>query len=387
MSQVGNSQEQEPPCATVDRAAFGKALDRAVIAAEKKPSHPILGNVHVFGNGHALTILANDLDLEIRSSILASANSDLNLTAPAHSVRNILKKAPSCDFIKLVQPDFSDETPTVSIKMDSVDFAVKSISPNEFPTMAGPGDDAVTVKMRAVDLLDVFCSVQFAISKEETRYYLNGVNLHEHENGLRFVATDGHRLARRFVATEIKGASNVILPVAFVTAVIKILKEKSGPECISLTWDTSRVQVAAGEVTITSKLIDGSFPDYERACPQYPELNISMDRDELLGAVKAVTSIFSAQCQKALKLTYNDGKLVLEGTSHENGHAKTTIEATANFDGPFAIGVNASYLVEQIIEASPDGGEIALYLTDGGGPFAIIGNRENWYSVLMPMRT
>jgi DNA polymerase-3 subunit beta len=239
----------------------------------------------------------------------------------------------------------------------------------------------------AKDLKDLIDRTQFAISTEETRYYLNGIYLHAFTAGkqktLRAVATDGHRLARVEMPLP-EGAENipgVIVPRKMVNEVRKLIEEVDGTVAVSLS-DT-RIRFAFDDVVLTSKLIDGSFPDYQRVIPTGNDKILEVDRKEFHDAVDRVSTI-SSEKSRAVKLSLKPGSLTLSATSAENGSATEEIEV--KYDGaPVDIGFNSKYLLDVAQQIEGEG--LQMVLADSVAPTLLrdMADAMALY-VLMPMR-
>ncbi|MCA3648956.1 MAG: DNA polymerase III subunit beta, partial [Methylobacterium sp.] len=223
----------------------------------------------------------------------------------------------------------------------------------------------------------------FAISTEETRYYLNGIYLHVIDGKLRAVATDGHRLALADVAAPAgaSGMPGVIVPRKTVSELLKLVSEAS--EAVTVELSSVKIRVSTGAVVLTSKLIDGTFPDYQRVIPQRNDKLMIVERDEFARSVDRVSTI-SSERGRAVKFALGDGKLTLSVHNPDAGQA--TEELLVDYEAsPLEIGFNARYLLDIVSQLEGDTALVKLF--DSGSP-TLIQDREGAASlyVLMPMR-
>jgi DNA polymerase-3 subunit beta len=228
---------------------------------------------------------------------------------------------------------------------------------------------------------------QFAISTEETRYYLNGIYLHVAGSGktqtLRAVATDGHRLAETdlSVPAGAAGMPGVIVPRKTVTEVQRLIEDTEGEVAIELS--SSKIRFSIGRVVLTSKLIDGTFPDYQRVIPAGNDKELTVDKKDFEAAVDRVSTV-SSERGRAVKLSLSSGKLILSVTNPDSGSATEELEVEYDAD-PLDIGFNSRYLLD--IAGQLDGEVAVLKLADPGSPTLIQDkDAKGALYVLMPMR-
>jgi DNA polymerase-3 subunit beta len=387
---------------TLDRDALLAALDPIARIVERKNTIPILGHVRLqAGRAQAaeggsatknrLAMTGTDLDLELRRSIEAEGAFP-DITAPAHLLHDILRKMPKGGLVSLeTLPDAR-----MIIKSGRSRFTVNTLPAEDFPDIVG-GELPHRFDIAGEALAQMIDTAQFAISTEETRYYLNGIYFHvpviEGDGGpLRAVATDGHRLARvdhtgsssakRGSQTEILPPAGVIVPRKAVAEIGK-LAEAAGEESVTVEVSTTKIRITAGDTVLTSKLIDGTFPDYSRVIPTTNDKLITLDRDDLAAAVDRVATI-SSERGRAVRLSLTPGQMRLSVSNPDAGEASE--EIAADYDGaPIEVGFNARYLVDILGQIEAD--TVLIKLADPGAP-AIIQAREGAPAlfVLMPMR-
>jgi DNA polymerase III subunit beta len=368
----------------VDRNTLVRALGHVTGIVERRHTIPILGNVLIRSlSGEALSLKASDLDMEALETLPATVEQQGSVTAPAHTLHDIVRKLPEGADIRF---EYKSETGRLTLSAGRASFELQVLPAEDFPDM---GDAELPHKFTipSHELKRLFEKPRFAMSTEETRYYLNGIFLHtiakDGASKLRAVATDGHRLAQAEVESPggLEGALGVIVPRKAVGEVLKLLGDEKGDAAVALSPSKIRFQV--GDVVLTSKLVDGSFPDYGRVIPTSNKKILKLDNALLVKAVDRVSTL-SSDKGKAVKLNISSGKLTISLNNPDAGSATEEIEA--EFDGePFEIGFNARYLLD--ITGQIDGDRIELKLADPASPtlFSDEADRSALY-VLMPMR-
>jgi DNA polymerase-3 subunit beta len=294
---------------------------------------------------------------------------------------DIVRKLPDGAQLELEQ---AGDGQRVSIFAGRSRFALQALPHEDFPDLAA-GEFPNSFGLAGGDLKGLIEKTRFAISTEETRYYLNGIYLHEVPAAgmLRAVATDGHRLAQAQIATPAgaKGMPGVIVPRKTVLEVVKLFEGVDGPVEVSLS--ASKIRFAAGDLVLTSKLIDGTFPDYERVIPRNNDKKLELDTKSFASAVDRVSTI-SMEKGRAVKLQIGGNKVVLTVNNPDSGSAEEEVACAYESD-PLDIGFNSRYLMDVASQIKSDGMEFQL--ADSGSPTIIRdpGDQQALY-VLMPMR-
>lgn len=368
---------------TIDRAALLKALGHVQSVVERRTTIPILSNVKLEADSGELRLKATDMDLEVMDGVTAEVQGEGAVTAPAHTLHDIVRRLPDGASVDLESVDGGER---LALRCDRSRFTLACLPVEDFPLMSG-GELPYRFRLQADALRGLIDRTRFAISTEETRYYLNGIYLHtctrDGVDVLRAVATDGHRLASVDVPqpTGAAGMPGIIVPRKTVAEVRAILEDADAEVEIALS--DSKVRFAAGRAVLTSKLIDGTFPDYGRVIPLHNDKQLDVECKPFAAAVDRVSAI-SSDRTRAVKLKVADGVLVLTATSQDHGSATEEIEVQYAGEG-MEIGFNSRYLLD--IAQQIRGESVRLLMADSGAPTIIqeLGDASALY-VLMPMR-
>jgi DNA polymerase-3 subunit beta len=329
---------------TIERAALLKALAHVQSVVERRNTIPILGNVLLSAGDDGLAFSATDLDMEIADAAPAHVESPGQITAPAHTLYEIVRKLPEGAEVSL---GFTGADPRLAVQAGRYKVNLPVLPAGDFPVMPSEGLSSA-ISLDVADITRLIDKTRFAISTEETRYYLTGIYLHtvmiEGRSLLRAVATDGHRLAlAEMPAPEgAAGAPGVIVPRKTVQELRRLLEDAG--EAIDLQLNAQKIRFEFGRATLTSKVIDGSFPDYTRVIPRENHRVMTVDNALFAAAVDRVATI-SSEKSRSVKLAVESGRVVLTVRNMETGQAVEELEV--DYDGdPFEIGFNARYLMD-----------------------------------------
>ena len=372
---------------TIERAALLRSLGHVQSVVERRNTIPILSNVLLKAENGELALTATDMDLEIVETVPAEVTRAGSTTAPAHTLYDIVRKLPDGSQVEL---DSSGDNGLLTLRSGRSNFKLGCLPTEDFPQMSG-GDLAHRFSLSASDLRMLVDRTRFAISTEETRYYLNGIYLHATRSRagetempvLRAVATDGHRLARVEIPLP-EGAGSipgVIVPRKTVMEIRKLIDEAA--DRIEVGLSETKVRFGFDAVTVTSKLIDGTFPDYERVIPTGNDKVLEVDSKVFASAVDRVATI-STEKSRAVKLSIDRGNLVLSATSPEAGSATEELEVSYD-NSPLEIGFNSRYLLDITQQIEGDGARFTM--ADAASPTIVrdVADPSALY-VLMPMR-
>jgi DNA polymerase III subunit beta len=365
---------------TLERAELVKALAHVHRVVERRNTIPILANVLLRAGKNGLELKATDLDLEIVETVPAEIKQASAVTVPAHMFYDIVRKLPEGSQVELQS---GTDRGSVQVRAGRSRFTLQTLPETDFPDIAA-GDLPHRFKLAAGDLKRLVDKTQFAISTEETRYYLNGIYLHlVDDKTLRAVATDGHRLAQVDLPAP-KGAAGmpgVIVPRKTVAEMQRLL-EDAGEE-VEIELSPAKIRFSLGNVVLTSKLIDGTFPDYGRVIPLGNDKILVVDKGEFSSAVDRVSTV-SSERGRAVKLSLGNGKLTLSVTNPDSGSATEEIEVEYGAE-PIDIGFNSRYLLD--IAQQIEGEKATLKLADPGSPTLLQDSEPSGaLYVLMPMR-
>ncbi|MGH6987146.1 MAG: DNA polymerase III subunit beta [Caulobacteraceae bacterium] len=341
---------------TIERAALLKALGHVQSVVERRNTIPILSNILLSARAGALALQATDLDMEIADEAAAEVESPGQITAPAHTLYEMVRKLPEGAEVAL---HFNGEDPRLQIQAGRFRSNLPVLPAGDFPSMSSDNLPA-TMSTEASDLIRLIDRTRFAISTEETRYYLTGIYFHtitqDDRPILRAVATDGHRLALAEMAAPggALEAPGVIVPRKTINEARRLLEDAEASVSVSIS--AQKVRFDFGRAVLTSKVIDGAFPDYPRVIPKDNGRLMSVDNALFAAAVDRVATI-SSEKSRSVKLAVEKGKVVLTVRNMETGQAVEELEV--DYDGePFEIGFNARYLLDV---ADQIGGESAQF--------------------------
>ena len=330
---------------TIERSALLKALGHVQAVVERRNTIPILSNVLITAGAEGASFAATDLDIEIQESVPAQVEREGMATAPAHTLYEIAHKLPDGADVTL---ELSGDDPRISLKAGRSSFSLPCLPPGDFPMM--PTEDLATrFSLDAKTLARLIDKTRFAISTEETRYYLNGIHLHAADS-------DGR-------------------------ATLRAVEDAN--DDIDVSVSEGKIRFHLGNAVLTSKLIDGAFPDYERVIPRDNPKAMTVENKRFAEAVDRVATI-SIEKSRSVKLSLDDGMLTLAVNNPESGQA--TEELPVEFgDGTFAIGFNARYVLD--VAGQIEGDEALFHFADPASPTLVTdsGDPDALY-VLMPLR-
>lgn len=365
---------------TLERSTFLGTMSHAQSVVEKRNTLPILSNVliHADKNQETVTIRATDLDIEIVEEIeSASVHVAGATTVSAHMLYDIVKKLPDG-----AQIDLQTNEGSIHIQAGRSKFTLATLSQDDFPVVASP-DYNTTYTVTSGILQKLLDKVKFAISNEETRHYLGGIYLHVVGDKLRGVATDGHRLAQfdTPLPDAAREAPGVIVPRKTVTELRKLLTDADAPVDISVS--ETKIRFVCQGVTLTSRVIDGSFPDYSRVIPTGNTRILEVDPDRFSSSVDRVATV-SSERTRAVKMALSKDTLALSVNSPEHGNAIEELDVLYT-DEEMEIGFNARYLQEVMNQIEGDTAHFCF--ADSNAPTLVKDHGdENALYVVMPMR-
>ena len=363
-----------------------KALSHIHGIVEVRHTLPILSNIILKAKDNELTLSSTNLDIYCADKIKAEVSIAGEISVSAVTFFEIVKRLPSGSEVIMTMKEGENE---IILKCGRSKFNLSTLKTDDFPIISD-NDLSTNFVLSADELIRIIDKTKFAVSNEETRYYLNGIFLHKAERDsipfLRAVATDGHRLAQYDIplpqgAEEITG---IIIPKKTIFELRKVLDDANGDVSISL--NENKIKFTFNDLKIISKVIDGTFPDYTKVIPQNNNKNFKTNNNELKNAIDRVSAVAANEesKSKAIKLSLEDNKLNLSVESQSKGSANEIIDIS--YDGDKVdIGFNSKYIIDICNEV--DGEEVDISLLDSVSPAIILDKTdENLFFVLMPMR-
>lgn len=366
---------------TIEREILLKSLNHVQGVVERRNTIPVLSNILIAAEGESVNFTATDLDISIVETIPAVVDQQGSITAPAHLLYDIVRKLPDGTQISIEK---TEET-RIDVRSGRSQFTLQALSADDFPNLSA-GEMSHNFTLATKDLRRMIEKTRFAISTEETRYYLNGIYFHTVEDTdakLCAVATDGHRLAKVEI-TMPEGASampGIIIPRKTVGELHKLLD--TNDENVAVSLSDSKIEFRIAQTIVTSKLIDGNYPDYNRVIPDNNQNLMSTETKILTKAVDRVSTVANDR-GRAIKLALTKGVLSLEVNNPDSGHAEE--ELMVDYDAiNLETGFNAKYMLDVLNQL--DGDNVEFLFAESIDPVLVkdTGDEGTIY-VLMPMR-
>ena len=365
---------------TIDRNTLLKPLGHVYSVVERRNTIPILSNVLIETSSSKVSFTATDMDMDIVEETSCIVSSQGKATLVAHTLHDIVRKLPDGSEIKIELIDLN-----VEVSAGKSKFILPTLPVDDYPIMTNV-EKGHEFNVQSIDLANLIDNTKFAISSEETRYYLNGIFLHipeANKNKLRAVATDGHRLAQAEIPIP-EGAQDmpgIILPKKAVGEIRKLTESTDGK--IKIIISNSKAKFIFPNSILTTKLIEGSFPDYQRVIPKENLNKLVVSNIQFSRAIDRVSTV-SIEKSRAVKLSLNNNLLSLNVNSHDLGDASEDLEIDYSYDS-LNIGFNSKYLLD--IASQIQGKEIEILLSDSASPALITDpDQDGVIFVLMPMR-
>ncbi len=363
---------------SMERAALLEALGHVQNVVERRNTIPILSNVLMSAENGTINFVATDLDIEISESTNGDVAIAGDITAPAHTLYDIARKLP--DGAEVSLSIGSDGR--LEVDAGRSHFVLPLLPAGDFPKMTAD-DFTHNFALGAAELARLLDKTKFAISTEETRYYLNGIYFHAIDGKLRCVATDGHRLALCEMAAPdgSDGLPGVIIPRKTIAELRRLIDGLS--ETIEISVSEAKIRFKVGSAVLTSKLIDGTFPDYDRVIPKGGDKQLVIDNSVFASAVDRVSTI-SAEKSRSIKLTLEGDNLTLAVNNPEHGNAHEDLMVDYGAES-LEIGFNAKYLLD--VTTQIEARDVHFSLSDPASP-ALVKDPEDDGAlfVLMPLR-
>ena len=368
---------------TIERAALLKALTHVQSVVERRNTIPILSNVLLSAQDSALRLTATDLDIEISEDAFAEVERAGSTSAPAQFLYDFVRKLPEGASIKL---ELGGDDARLSVWAGKARLNLPVLPAQDFPVM--PVDALATrFEIHPGELKRLIDKTRFAISTEETRYYLNGIYLHtavaDGEPKLRGVATDGHRLALAdtHAPDGAQGMPGVIVPRKTIGELRRLLDDAS--DSVKIAASDQKIRFEIGDAVLTSKLIDGSFPEYARVIPKGNTRILRVENRVFAEAVDRVATV-SAERSRSVKMALDGDRLTLTVNNPDAGLATEDLPAEYESE-PMEIGFNARYLLD--VAGQIEGDSVQFEFADSGSPTLVRDESDpHAIYVLMPLR-
>jgi DNA polymerase III subunit beta len=361
---------------SASREAILKPLQTVVGVVERRQTMPILSNVLLAARDGRLSVTATDLEVEMVAETEVDAHSDGDITVPGRKLHEICRALPESAKLEIA---LSGER--LTIKAGRSRFTLSTLRPTDFPTIEEISSKQKLTVARA-DLRRLVDKTHFSMAQQDVRYYLNGMLLETERRKLRAVATDGHRLAlsELELAAAVNRDEQIIVPRKGVLELNRLL---DGDGEVELSLGANHIRIQLDGVRLTSKLIDGRFPEYARVIPNEPPNVIKADRDLLRQALQR-TAILSNEKYRGVRLEVSTNSVVLQANNPEQEEAVETLEVEYAGD-PMEIGFNVNYLLDAL--AAVDGEQVELGVTDANSSCLMRspGDTSTKF-VVMPMR-
>jgi DNA polymerase-3 subunit beta len=355
-----------------------KAIANVNGAVEKKNTIPVLQNIKIEAKDDKVVLLATDMDILVTSSFESDMKTSGSTTVPAQMFFDIVRKIPDGSSVMI-----SQDSPTImQIKSGKSKYNLPCIDASEFPNLS-EGELSEEIEVEAEKFAKMIDKTRFAISNDETRYYLNGLFLQalQKDSGfeLRTIATDGHRLALSFLVSDLKAPFGVILPKKSVAEIRRII---DGSKKVKIAVSRVKIKITTDQTTIVSKLIDGEFPDYDKVLPKNNTQIALINRRNFFDCVDRVSTVATDK-HRSVKLIIENGKMSLQVNTNDGSFAYEELDV--NYSGErIETGFNSRYLLDIIGQIDKE--ELLMRFKDGASPALIEAKDMSSVFVIMPVR-
>ena len=356
----------------VQKDSLLKSLAFCSSIVERKTTIPILSHVKLQVKGSNLNLSATDAYLEMEDKIECVVEKEGECTVSVTTLFDIIKKMPADNV------NITNKASKLIVSSGAIVFNLVSLSIDEFPVFSNDQFNA-SIKIRADKLAEIIDSTRFSISTETTRRYLNGLYFHTEQDYLKLVSTDGHRLSYAKIKILDCNFAGIIVPRKTVAEIRKLIDGIDNE--ISMHISETRIKFVVGNIILTSRLLDGTFPDYNQFIPRDITNTLVVDRKNLISAVDRI-SIVSEVKNKSITMDINNNKLVVISSNSDYGDdAKEELDCS--YSGKMNISFNSRYLLDILMHI--DGDKVNFNINASVSP-VIISNSEDLIYVLMPMR-
>ena len=390
---------------TVDRAEFAAAVAKVIRVVARRNSIPILDCLLITAEEGCLSVEGNDLDLRMVARMAATVASPVCFAIPGHKLNDLLKKTKTGVHVSItvledaipgsaqvsVQPGsgvksqvaVKEKPGKVLLDLGAMRLTLDTRAAGDWPSESHkPLFEPTNFEFDTADLAKALGKVAFAMSKEETRYYLNGVLMEHEEGAVNFVATDGHRLSRYVVQKSVPHFPPIILPRETVVELARIASAKHAPERLRFEIAQNGIVAAFGPcLTVASKNVDGTYLDYRRVIPNGMAPRLLFNCEALDNAVAQVSIV--RDFASAVRIVCENNRANVSMSNPYTGKAESTIETYDN--APADFGINSAYLREAIAHIS--GETLTIAYQDAGAPLRFYDDDDAALTIIVtPMR-
>ena len=359
----------------INSEEFVSHLNKVVGVVDRKQTMPILGHILITGESGEITITGTDLEVQISSKFKANISDDFSITLPGRKLFDILRSLGDTDV------EISTDDDVVVLKTSKSKFSLQQLPSNEFPLFDNTESEQ-SFNISQEELAVIFNKTQFAMAQQDVRFYLNGLLLEINPSILNVVATDGHRLAKTSTPLDKKSIvdQSFIVPRKAIQELVRSLTDTK--EC-KVSLIENQASFTFSNVNLTTKLIDGTFPDYNRVIPENTTTNIMLETNTIKPALQRV-SILANEKFKGVRVDIDNDKLTISSENPEQEQAVEEIDIDATNE-KISIGFNVSYLIDAVNACS---GELVTLGVNDENTSALITDPSdpNTKYVVMPMR-
>ena len=374
------SSDQRVPVLTIERGALLKALAHLQTVVEKRNTIPILANVKLDAFHGSVALTATDMEIAVIEQILADVQEEGSVTIPAHTLYDIVRKLPDGTQIHISKS--TAEEGRLAVQAGHANFLLPFLPAAEFPIIdQGEMDHFFTIS--AAELAALGNKTRFAVSTDETRYYLNGIYLHAIDNSLAAVSTDGHRLAKMAVTLPTGAADipGVIVPRKTVVELVKLIEGSEAPVEVSLS--KTKIAFVCGNAVLISKLVEGTYPEYQNVIPESSHNVMEIEVQQLISAVDRISTM-SSEKTRAIRLTVNQNRMELAAANENSGSGEEVIDVV--YSGtPIDCGFNARYILEVLATIESKTVQF-MFSATGDATVVLDPSVHGALYVIMPMR-
>ena len=366
----------------ISKQVIFKSLTHLQGIVDKKNTLPILANILIEAKDNTLILSSTDMDISVVEKLSCNVTEDGSTTINSQILYDIVRKLDDNSEVEII----SNNGKILTLRASGSRFSLACLPKEDFPII-DTRNDGTKLKLNSKVLFKLIDKTKFAISNEETRYFLNGLyfNIHKEDDktNVTLVGTDGHRLAKfsQQIDNDIQKIIGAIIPKKTIYELSKLLSDVD--EEIEITISSNKIIFYIGNLVFVSKLIDGTFPDYKRVIPSDNTNVVNIDREKLLAAVDRVSTVAN---DKSPVIKFNLMKNIINLNTINNDNSTATEDLSLNYEGEnFEIGFNSKYIMDIVNNLQDE--IITLKLKDGSSPIIAQENsNSNLVYVLMPMR-